>query len=106
LSLSQCAHSQALRPSPTRRSSDLGRGEECGGLEPAGTGAAVLFGGGQSGEAEARELVPQHGVGSPVRIAGVVAGGGVRRQHLVQDRKSTRLNSSHVSISYAVFCLK
>src|SRR5437868_11915233 len=25
---------------------------------------------------------------------------------LDQDRKSTRLNSSHVSISYAVFCLK
>src|SRR5207249_9866226 len=25
--------------------------------------------------------------------------------HLVEDRKSTRLNSSHVSISYAVFCL-
>src|SRR5699024_12527611 len=25
---------------------------------------------------------------------------------LQQDRKSTRLNSSHVSISYAVFCLK
>src|SRR5699024_12163785 len=25
---------------------------------------------------------------------------------IVQDRKSTRLNSSHVSISYAVFCLK
>src|SRR5207249_11168245 len=25
---------------------------------------------------------------------------------LWQDRKSTRLNSSHVSISYAVFCLK
>src|SRR5438067_9235402 len=25
---------------------------------------------------------------------------------LVVDRKSTRLNSSHVSISYAVFCLK
>src|SRR5438309_4253415 len=25
---------------------------------------------------------------------------------LVQDRKSTRLNSSHSSISYAVFCLK
>src|SRR5207249_9877202 len=24
----------------------------------------------------------------------------------VEDRKSTRLNSSHVSISYAVFCLK
>src|SRR5699024_1264071 len=26
-------------------------------------------------------------------------------QEIVQDRKSTRLNSSHVSISYAVFCL-
>src|SRR5699024_12253196 len=25
---------------------------------------------------------------------------------IVKDRKSTRLNSSHVSISYAVFCLK
>src|SRR5215469_4494449 len=26
--------------------------------------------------------------------------------HLCEDRKSTRLNSSHVEISYAVFCLK
>src|SRR5204862_6423259 len=26
--------------------------------------------------------------------------------HEQQDRKSTRLNSSHVEISYAVFCLK
>src|SRR5437773_9162745 len=26
--------------------------------------------------------------------------------NLVQDRKSTRLNSSHITISYAVFCLK
>src|SRR5690625_3014896 len=26
--------------------------------------------------------------------------------HDVEDRKSTRLNSSHVAISYAVFCLK
>src|SRR5579885_1024359 len=32
-------------------------------------------------------------------MRGVVAGGTL-------DRKSTRLNSSHVSISYAVFCLK
>src|SRR5699024_12725192 len=28
------------------------------------------------------------------------------RAVLAEDRKSTRLNSSHVSISYAVFCLK
>src|SRR5690625_6968249 len=26
--------------------------------------------------------------------------------HIIKDRKSTRLNSSHVAISYAVFCLK
>src|SRR3712207_9254752 len=26
--------------------------------------------------------------------------------HHAQDRKSTRLNSSHANISYAVFCLK
>src|SRR5699024_11752498 len=29
-----------------------------------------------------------------------------RRKKSARDRKSTRLNSSHVSISYAVFCLK
>src|SRR5436853_3158308 len=32
------------------------------------------------------------------------AGRGRRRRR--QDRKSTRLNSSHLGISYAVFCLK
>src|SRR6266542_5078280 len=31
---------------------------------------------------------------------------GLPRPALGQDRKSTRLNSSHGSISYAVFCLK
>src|SRR2546430_13210089 len=29
-----------------------------------------------------------------------------RRAHVHEDRKSTRLNSSHSQISYAVFCLK
>src|SRR6266850_6037324 len=29
-----------------------------------------------------------------------------RRPAPIQDRKSTRLNSSHLVISYAVFCLK
>src|SRR3712207_7956348 len=33
------------------------------------------------------------------------AGAG-REQPPAQDRKSTRLNSSHANISYAVFCLK
>src|SRR5436189_3214252 len=35
-----------------------------------------------------------------------VAGPGRPQQGLLQDRKSTRLNSSHRCISYAVFCLK
>src|SRR3712207_7134990 len=52
-------------------------------------------------------------------VAGEVAGGrlerGLRHTHPVvhrprdggvEDRKSTRLNSSHANISYAVFCLK
>src|SRR5207249_11652570 len=41
-------------------------------------------------------------VGGKMRVP-VLAGG---EQPARTDRKSTRLNSSHVSISYAVFCLK
>src|SRR5256885_12044671 len=52
------------------------------------------------------------------RVLGVVLGGLLRKARsqttnqldpvglLGQDRKSTRLNSSHLVISYAVFCLK
>src|SRR5690625_5988396 len=40
----------------------------------------------------------------------VFIGGVLQAHHMFfwnnQDRKSTRLNSSHVAISYAVFCLK
>src|SRR5437868_15326765 len=52
-------------------------------------------------------------------LRGLLPGGGERARRLLvearpragderqrEDRKSTRLNSSHVSISYAVFCLK
>src|SRR2546430_13421348 len=39
------------------------------------------------------------------RAARVVSARGVQRI-LARDRKSTRLNSSHSQISYAVFCLK
>src|SRR5690242_21821682 len=39
----------------------------------------------------------------PTRTAEPVSGPDERDQ---PDRKSTRLNSSHMSISYAVFCLK
>src|SRR5690606_40737783 len=37
---------------------------------------------------------------------GHFAGAVVHRDPRLQDRKSIRLNSSHVKISYAVFCLK
>src|SRR5690606_41134389 len=37
---------------------------------------------------------------------GAAAEGGGQHQGEGGDRKSTRLNSSHVKISYAVFCLK
>src|SRR5690606_40520413 len=43
-------------------------------------------------------LRPQQSTAPSVRSAHVCA--------LPADRKSTRLNSSHVKISYAVFCLK
>src|SRR5256885_5553011 len=40
-------------------------------------------------------------------LAGVIVDGAIRdRLELLEDRKSTRLNSSHLVISYAVFCLK
>src|SRR2546430_10930087 len=43
--------------------------------------------------------------GRPVTL-GVGNGSAQLHHHAAQDRKSTRLNSSHSQISYAVFCLK
>src|SRR3990167_2808319 len=47
-------------------------------------------------------LLVHHGV--PIMPASVVVGGSLLACE--RDRKSTRLNSSHSQISYAVFCLK
>src|SRR5690554_94246 len=56
-----------------------------------------------------------HLVKSTPRVTGFVGGSGNKptpisekevEKIMTQDRKSTRLNSSHVRISYAVFCLK
>src|SRR5437868_11402924 len=44
--------------------------------------------------------------GRDVAAARRVGGGQQQERRMGEDRKSTRLNSSHVSISYAVFCLK
>src|SRR5690554_7772917 len=48
---------------------------------------------------------------TPMRSCFAVKSGSVKTSIITeggdeQDRKSTRLNSSHVRISYAVFCLK
>src|SRR3712207_7952528 len=39
-------------------------------------------------------------------LSGVVSPSADRTSEPTRDRKSTRLNSSHAHISYAVFCLK
>src|SRR3712207_7850902 len=53
--------------------------------------------------------VPAHGGPRPRRLHGRLRGGQAHdrpQQQVRADRKSTRLNSSHANISYAVFCLK
>src|SRR5690348_17508442 len=58
------------------------------------------------------ELFQRHAVALLARLAevGLVLGMDlveeIENDHPHEDRKSTRLNSSHPSISYAVFCLK
>src|SRR5688572_32373581 len=52
-----------------------------------------------------RPVTPVDVEGPGVRGRGVGEGEG-RVDRLARDRKSTRLNSSHSQISYAVFCLK
>src|SRR2546426_6937048 len=56
----------------------------------------VIFDAGGEHEAAAREVVVAFHPREPVREKGSET----------RDRKSTRLNSSHLVISYAVFCLK
>src|SRR4051812_49610176 len=48
----------------------------------------------------------QHHLGAARAVRGLSRAVGNRCRALYGDRKSTRLNSSHMSISYAVFCLK
>src|SRR5207249_12331371 len=85
-----CAH-RYLHSFPTRRSSDLYFWPESFrvndlalGLKERGHAVAVLTG---LPNYPTGRFFPGYGFFTP-------------------DRKSTRLNSSHVSISYAVFCLK
>src|SRR2546429_508284 len=56
----------------------------------------------------AQQIVAKHRGLFPARLDDVLALPGVGKYTAaaIQDRKSTRLNSSHGYISYAVFCLK
>src|SRR5690625_7278138 len=86
-SLSSLLPSLSLLPFPTRRSSDL--------LQQLATQGLTIT---------------RHGIGTFVSPYGNAIETGLqelRSMTAIQlDRKSTRLNSSHVAISYAVFCLK
>src|SRR5207249_12003846 len=63
------------------------------------------------GVEQGRIVAKGYGASTPVAPNTTLANRAKNRRLLVilnlnPDRKSTRLNSSHVSISYAVFCLK
>src|SRR5947209_14404678 len=76
--------------SRTRRTHDRGG---LPGVEPEGAGAVLAAREGAAGERRDRRVRDD---ASPRD----------RRRLRRRDRKSTRLNSSHANISYAVFCLK
>src|SRR5207244_11900515 len=95
-------HLRDLLSFPTRRSSDLRRSRGVARLRlaegnPGGRPHTV----GHSWPALGRQRAPASRLPIP-------AGHRSQRDHreLSRDRKSTRLNSSHQIISYAVFCLK
>src|SRR3712207_7762358 len=60
-------------------------------------------GAGPPGVRERHHVIDVH-LGGRVEYLAVVEAGPRAGDHV--DRKSTRLNSSHANISYAVFCLK
>src|SRR5690606_39457216 len=57
----------------------------------------------QAGQCLAEQILEFGNIGVVALALGL---GQLYELGLLQDRKSTRLNSSHVEISYAVFCLK
>src|SRR5690606_41571103 len=91
-------HHAARASFPTRRSSDL--------LE--GPVSAVLLSELEDRHGGVRAETAQQQVGRVLLRPALVLGRGRVLLHRIsfEDRKSTRLNSSHVKISYAVFCLR
>src|SRR5207245_5735499 len=90
-----------LRPSPTRRSSDLTVRPDEGPRRPGRMSPHEH----QCHEQCAAEESSCH-LRSPPRLRSLAQTRERDKSRSGQDRKSTRLNSSHGSISYAVFCLQ
>src|SRR5205807_6361485 len=88
----------ALPSFPTRRSSDLVDTRLDGGVEVDLLAARQPVHAAQSLVGESLELAAHAGNEASVGTQGFL--------EEARDRKSTRLNSSHLVISYAVFCLK
>src|SRR5690606_41792902 len=95
------AHAPELHSFPTRRSSDLGLRTPPSrrAAPPASTTAAYVSG-------ATATMLRAGRVTTSSLASGTVSGVPGINDIADRDRKSTRLNSSHVKISYAVFCLK
>src|SRR5690606_41266556 len=88
---------------PTRRSSDLGILNAFKSFRVFFTGIRASLEGLQAVNHDGQQHLLSDAIDSGLQEWAIL------EKHLeeaVSDRKSTRLNSSHVKISYAVFCLK
>src|SRR3712207_8230193 len=83
----------------SQRDDDPLAGEPVHGLDAVAGGPHPLHAG-------AHAVVDCDAAGPAERDPGLAGQAHVRADTEPEDRKSTRLNSSHANISYAVFCLK
>src|SRR5439155_18916727 len=106
LSIYQSRPHLILPSFPTRRSSDLTESHDKTAYPPCRDPSLA-----NDRSAGGQEAHPEHSAGrfaAPAERSVPFALDllGTERSAGAADRKSTRLNSSHVAISYAVFCLK
>src|SRR5207253_10609142 len=95
-----------LHSFPTRRSSDLPSRRLV--VRHSSGYALVMAGSGglpSTRSAAFSAIISTHALMLPETRSGIAEASATRRPSTPRDRKSTRLNSSHVAISYAVFCL-